>query len=323
MDFFEEQGVVAIASRLRRLTETLTHDDAEIYKMAGLDFKPKWFPVFLTLADGKAHTVTSIAREIGQSHPSVSVMIREIQKAGLVEERKDRADGRSSKLRLSAKGKRQLPVFLELLRDVEAAALSVCRDSSIDLLGAVREWEKALSDRSLLERTRELRRKRLMEAIRIVPWDDRYKEDFMRLSALWIRQYFVLEPADEKQLSDPYKSCVETGGEIFVAVDTATNAVAGICALIHHPADKSWELAKLCVDPHYRGLGLGERLIDAVVDLARKRSAEQLFLESNRILTAAITLYRKKGFVEIPLGKSEYRRADIRMVKHLHTDREC
>ncbi len=38
MDFFEEKGVVAIASRLRRLTETLTRDDAEIYKMAGLDF---------------------------------------------------------------------------------------------------------------------------------------------------------------------------------------------------------------------------------------------------------------------------------------------
>lgn len=322
MDFFEEKGVVAIASRLRRLTETLTHDDAEIYKMAGLDFKPKWFPVFLTLADGKTHTVTSIAREIGQSHPSVSVMIREMQKAGLVEERKDMADGRSSRLRLSAKGKRQLPVFLELLRDVEAAALSVCRDSSIDLLGAVREWEKALSGKSLLERTRELRRKRLTEAIRIVPWDERYKEDFMRLSTLWIKQYFVLETADEEQLSDPYKNCIETGGEIFVAVDTATGAAAGVCALIHHPADQSWELAKLCVDPHYRGLGLGERLIDAVVELAREKSAGQLFLESNRILTAAITLYRKKGFVEIPLGESEYRRADIRMVKQLAPGRE-
>ncbi len=159
-------------------------------------------------------------------------------------------------------------------------------------------------------------------AIRIVPWNDRCKKDFIRLSTLWIKQYFVLEPADEELLSDPYRNCIETGGEIFVAVDTQTDTVAGVCALIHHPADQSWELAKLCVDPRYRGHGLGERLIDAVIDLARKKSAEQLFLESNTVLTAAIALYRKKGFVETPLKESKYRRVDIRMVKSLNPGRK-
>ena len=317
MDFFEEKGILAIASRLRRLTEALTRDDAEIYRMAGLTFKPKWFPVFLTLADGEAHTVTSIAKRIGQTHPSVSVMIRELAEAGLVEEKKNAGDGRSTQLRLSAEGTALLPVFEELCRDVEAAALSVCRDAAGDLPEAVRGWEKALAEKSLLTRVQEIRRRRRAQAIRIVPWNERYREEFVRLSLLWISRYFTVEPADEKQLADPYSSCIASGGEIFCAVDTATGKVAGVCALIFHPAEKRWELAKLCVDPEYRGLGIGGRLVDAVVELAWKKSARELFLVSNRILAAAIALYRKKGFVEMPPDESEYRRADIQMVMPL------
>ena len=319
-DFFERQGVVSIASRLRRLTETLIRDDAEIYRLAGLNFKPKWFPVFLTLADGGVHTVTSIAREIGQTHPSVSVIVREMGKAGLIEERKNSSDGRSTGLCLSETGRKQLPCFGELLRDVEAAALSVCQDSTIDLWGAIREWEKALGKKSLLERTRDIRNARLAERIRIFPWDDRFKEDFFRLSALWIKQYFVLEEADLKQLSDPYGTCIENGGEIFSAVDTAAGKVAGVCALVHHVRERRWELSKLCVDPAYRGLGIGERLVEAVIASAVEKKVKRLFLVSNRILAPAIGLYRKMGFVETPLKNSEYRRADIQMVKKLHVN---
>lgn len=317
MDFFEKRGVVAIASRLRRLTETLTRDDTEIYRMAGLEFRPKWFPVFLTLSDGEAHTVTSIAREIGQSHPSVSVMAREMQKAGLLEERKSATDARSTELCLSAAGRRQLPVFQELFRDVEAAALSVCRESAVDLWGAIREWEKALEKKSLLERTREIRNSRIAAAIKIVPYQECYQEDFIRLSTLWIKQYFMLEPNDEKQLADPYGCYIESGGGIFCAVDTATGKVAGVCALACHAEQGRWELAKLCVDPDYRGFGVGGKLADAVIGLARKKGATRLYLESNRILEPAIRLYRRKGFVEIPVQSRNYRRVDIEMVKEL------
>lgn len=317
MDFFEKRGVVAIASRLRRLTETLTRDDAEIYRMAGLEFRPKWFPVFLTLSDGEAHTVTSIAREIGQSHPSVSVMAREMQKAGLLEERKSTTDARSTELCLSEAGRRQLPVFLELFRDVEAAAQSVCRESAIDLWGAIREWERALAARSLLERTREIRRRRIAAGIEIVPYRECYREDFIRLSALWIKQYFTLEPSDEKQLADPYGSYIAGGGGIFCAVDIAIGKVAGVCALACHAELGRWELAKLCVDPDYRGFGVGGKLADAVIGLAREKGAARLHLESNRILEAAIRLYRRKGFVEIPVQTRSYRRVDIEMVKEL------
>ena len=317
MDFFERNGVAAVASRLRRLTERLTRDDAELYKSAGLNFKPKWFPVYLTLAEGRARTVAAIAKEIGQTHPSVSVIASEMRKAGLIEKRKNGADGRSSELRLSAKAKRLHPQFQELLGDVEAAALSIARESSVDLLAALREWEKALARKSLLERTNEIRATRLARRIRIEPWKPEWKSDFIRLNELWISQHFILEEADRVQLENPEAAYLIPGGEILFAVDSASNRVAGRCALRRHSNPASWELAKLCVDPERRGRGIGGRLIDAVADLARERGAETLWLESNRILAPAIHLYRKKGFVETELPIREYERVDIQMIKDL------
>ena len=67
MDFFDKTGKMAIGSRLRLLTDRLTADAADIYRLYGNDFKPKWFPVFFVLVGGEAKTVTSIAHEIGHS----------------------------------------------------------------------------------------------------------------------------------------------------------------------------------------------------------------------------------------------------------------
>ena len=100
MDFFEKTGPMAIGSRLRMLTDTLTRNASSIYSMYGLDFKPKWFPVFYMLADERPKSVTTIAREIGQSHPSVSTIVKELVAKGLVRELEDKDDRRRSVLTL-------------------------------------------------------------------------------------------------------------------------------------------------------------------------------------------------------------------------------
>lgn len=75
------------------LTDKITVDAAAIYKMFGVDLKPKWFPVFFVLSRGEAKTITSIAKEIGHSHPSVSNIIKEMVAKGLVKETKDKPTG--------------------------------------------------------------------------------------------------------------------------------------------------------------------------------------------------------------------------------------
>ena len=113
MDFFNRTGKMAIGSRLRMLTDKITNDAALIFRMYGVDIRPKWFPVFFVLSEGEAKTITSIAREIGHSHPSVSNIVKEMGARGLVKEKKDKTDGRRNLVMLSAKGKKMSDIMAE------------------------------------------------------------------------------------------------------------------------------------------------------------------------------------------------------------------
>jgi len=63
------------------------------------------------------------------------------------------------------------------------------------------------------------------------------------------------------------------------------------------------------------GMPLGSIVISEtyVREKAKALGAKKLFLESNRILTPALSLYQKLGFVEMVGATSPYERSDIQM----------
>lgn len=71
MIFFEKADKAAIGSRLRMLVDKITENLADIYKLYGVDFKLKRFPVFFVLTDGEAKTVTAIVNE-NRANSSIS-----------------------------------------------------------------------------------------------------------------------------------------------------------------------------------------------------------------------------------------------------------
>src|SRR5688572_17330302 len=120
MNFYDQTGKMAIGSRLRLLTDKITEDAAEIYKLYQIDLQPKWFPVFHALSQ-KENTITEIAQLIGHSHPSVSKIVAEMSKKGIVTEKKDKADGRRNLVSLSKKGKEIAEKTREQYTDVNSA----------------------------------------------------------------------------------------------------------------------------------------------------------------------------------------------------------
>jgi ribosomal protein S18 acetylase RimI-like enzyme len=78
-----------------------------------------------------------------------------------------------------------------------------------------------------------------------------------------------------------------------------------------------YELAKMAVDPRFRGRGIGHQLGAAIIERARRLGAKTIFLESNTILAPAISLYRKLGFVETERQPTPYARGNIHMVLKL------
>lgn len=154
----------------------------------------------------------------------------------------------------------------------------------------------------------------MTDAVRIVSWEPRHRDAFRALNLEWIEQHFVVEAADRLVLDDPEGTILADGGHILMA--ERGGAIIGCCALIRID-DDAFELAKMAVAPAARGQGIGAVLGRAAIERARSAGARRVELVTNSSLAPALHVYRKLGFVQVPVGRSEYTRADVRMIRDL------
>ena len=68
----------------------------------------------------------------------------------------------------------------------------------------------------------------------------------------------------------------------------------------------------LCVDPDFRNLGYGERLLDEMLARARYADVREVFLEVRPSNQSALGLYEKKGFCQIAHRPAYYQSHDGR-----------
>ena len=150
--------------------------------------------------------------------------------------------------------------------------------------------------------------------IRVVPYAPDHRTAFRDLNLEWITAHFEMEEEDRRVLEDPEGEILAPGGAILLALDEGKPIGTG--ALIR-TGPHEFELAKMAVTGSYRGQGIGRQIAELLIEKARAIGAREVELVSARLLPAATPLYRKLGFVEIPLGDNPYARADIRMIKKL------
>ena len=155
---------------------------------------------------------------------------------------------------------------------------------------------------------------KIIENIEIIAFEPSLAKEFKDLNIAWLKKYFEVEPADEKVLNDPQKEIIKKGGFIFFA--KSGNTVAGTVSLLKLNEDV-FELAKMAVAESWQGKKIGNLLMEYCIDFAKRMDAAKLVLYSNRKLLPALHLYKKFGFIEVPLENSEYKRSDIKMEKVL------
>ncbi|SFC33801.1 Acetyltransferase (GNAT) family protein [Flagellimonas taeanensis] len=156
----------------------------------------------------------------------------------------------------------------------------------------------------------------ISDTISVIPYSDSYQQEFKELNEAWITKYFKMEKMDYTALDHPKEYILDKGGYIAVAI--LDNQAVGVCALI--PSQKEgydFELAKMGVSEHLQGKGIGKLLARHVIDKAKEMGAKKLYLESNRVLGPALSLYQKLGFKEMIGATSPYERSDIQMELHL------
>ncbi|WP_437918730.1 bifunctional helix-turn-helix transcriptional regulator/GNAT family N-acetyltransferase [Sphingobacterium sp. LRF_L2] len=317
MDLFNRTGKMALGSRLRLLTARVTEDAAKIYELYDVDFSPKWFPVFFVLSEDGKKTITEIATEIGHSQPSVTKIIKEMAKGGLVKDNLKSEDKRRNVVGLTEKGQELAYKIIKIqCADIDVAIDGIIAEATHNLWEALAEWEFLLEQKSMFKRVQEEKKMRESKDVEIVDYEPKYQSTFKSLNEEWISSYFEMEEADYKALDHPEEYILNKGGQILVAL--YQGEPLGVCALIKMQ-DKNYdfEMAKMAVSPKAQGKNIGFLLGNAIVNKAKELGASKIYLESNTVLKPAINLYYKLGFQKIVGHTTPYKRCNIQMELNL------
>ena len=145
----------------------------------------------------------------------------------------------------------------------------------------------------------------------IVDYLPEHRARFKEINEQWITRLYTMEEEDIKTVEDPEAYVLTNGGRIYIAL--YKGYVVGTIAYLNMGNDV-YEMIKFAVDEAYRGLRIGKILGEESIEHIKNLGAKQIILFSNKTGSAkAIELYYKMGFKEVPLGTSEFLRADIKM----------
>lgn len=109
-------------------------------------------------------------------------------------------------------------------------------------------------------------------------------------------EYLVLQSYEDelRHLEDKYG---EPRGRLWIAL---SDGEAAGCIALRALDDRRCEMKRLYVRPAFRGLGIGALLTDTAISAAREIGYRHMLLDTLPPLTAAIAMYRTRGFYEIP-----------------------
>jgi N-acetylglutamate synthase-like GNAT family acetyltransferase/DNA-binding MarR family transcriptional regulator len=320
MDFIADLRELALATRLKRLSEELMKDVSQVYSDLGIDFRANWFPILYALGRKTPMAVTELAKMLGLSHPAINQIATQLLTRGLIRQGKDQSDERKRLLYLSPGGRQLIRELEPVWKDIRLANRALLKEAGVDLLRDLARLEAALDEDPMVNRVKKRLGLPTTPRLRIEDYRPAYKKHFIALNLEWLEKYFSVEESDIRILGDPNRKILKKGGAILFAL--LDGEVVGTCALIRH-SDDVLELAKMGVTPAAHGHGAGTALAEAAVKRARKMGAARLYLHTSPVLKQACRLYRKLGFRKIkhtPVPGDEnkrYRRCSIAMMLKL------
>lgn len=302
MDFINELGHLAIASRLKRLTDRFMRGGSSVYKFMGIDFEPRLFTVFyLIFMRESPLSISEIASSLKISHPAVIQTTQMLIKKGLIESFQDSSDRRIRRLVLTAKGREQAERLLPIWSDFEAATVELFEDANVDMLSVMQNIEDRLDDEELAHRIIQRIKDRQYRAVEIMNFSPEHKDYFKNLNYGWLEKYFKIEELDKKILLDPENEIIRKGGFVFFA--SLQDKIVGTAALMKVD-EETYEIAKMAVTEKAQGSQVGRKLTEAAIAKAREKGAKKIILKTDNRLRAAVSLYHKFGFVMTSKGKA-------------------
>lgn len=128
MDFIKTLGYKAFDSRLKRISDRMSHDVRKLYKEIDIDIEPNWYLIVMLLQNRGEISIADIAESLGYSHPSVVVIVKKMSEKDYLHMQKDKDDKRKQLVSLSSKATEILPELELIWQSCESAILKLLSD---------------------------------------------------------------------------------------------------------------------------------------------------------------------------------------------------
>jgi DNA-binding MarR family transcriptional regulator/GNAT superfamily N-acetyltransferase len=240
--------------------------------------------------------VRALRERLGLDSGYLSRVLAALAADGLVTVGPSEADGRVRTARLTRAG---LAERAELDWRNDAVASSI-----LDPLGGAQRERLVVAMADV---------ERLLAAsmVSVGPCDPRHRHAHASLDAYFAELAARFEHGFDVGRANPDapSDLVPPNGLLLVA--TLAGEPVGWGVLRHHALREGvpgWsEIKRLWVSPAVRGIGLGRRLLAELEDCAASLGAPVVRLDTNRVLTEAIAMYRAEGYREIaPFNENPY-----------------
>ncbi|MEU0965153.1 helix-turn-helix domain-containing GNAT family N-acetyltransferase [Streptomyces sp. NPDC005917] len=233
--------------------------------------------------------VRRLRERLGLDSGYVSRLLRSLQSAGLVTVEPQPEDRRVRTVRLTEKGR------------AERALLD---DRSDELAGSLLDPLNTAQRARLVAAMDEVDRLLTAATVTLDAVDPDHPDARRCLLA-----YFAELQERFDTGFDPARSLLPDAGELrpprglFLVARLHGEPIG--CAGVKLPPGAPAEIKRMWVAPHARRLGLARRFLTELEARAAQHGRDTLRLDTNKALTAAITLYRSFGFQEIPAFNDE------------------
>lgn len=128
-----------------------------------------------------------------------------------------------------------------------------------------------------------------------------------------------MEDEDRRILNYPTSCIISPGG--YIAIAEENGGVIGTGGLMvpasENEPSETLEIVKMATAPNAQGKGVGQALLNHLIEVARARGAKYLWLETNDKLAAATRLYARTGFRALQpdeLRATPYSRCNLQMI---------
>ncbi|MEP2058389.1 MAG: MarR family transcriptional regulator [Maribacter litoralis] len=113
-DILKQLGYANLDTRLKRISDKMSHSLRAMYNDLDMDTEPNWYLVLLIVDEYPEVSVTGIAERLKFTHQSVINMTKKMIRRGYLVSEKDSGDKRKTIFKLTKKAEDNMPLFTKI-----------------------------------------------------------------------------------------------------------------------------------------------------------------------------------------------------------------